>query len=60
MAIYACIVGVFSSSYGNQRFWANPTGMIMNFGYSLLVFLIPKCDKKSLNGNTILHPFSSL
>jgi len=44
MAIYACIVGVVFSSYGNQVFGQMPTGMIMNLAIPFL-FLIPKWTK---------------
>ncbi|GAB2475054.1 O-antigen ligase family protein [Algoriphagus taiwanensis] len=40
MAIYASIVGVIFSSYGNQVFGQMPTGMIMNLAIPFL-FLIP-------------------
>ncbi|MEP0712717.1 O-antigen ligase family protein [Algoriphagus sp.] len=45
MAIYACIVGVVFSSYGNQVFGQMPTGMIMNLAIPFL-FLIPSWSKK--------------
>ncbi len=44
MAIYACIVGVIFSSYGNQVFGQMPTGMIMNLAIPFL-FLIPNWTK---------------
>ncbi|TDK44207.1 O-antigen ligase family protein [Algoriphagus formosus] len=40
MALYASIVGVIFSSYGNQVFGQMPSGMIMNLAIPLL-FLIP-------------------
>ncbi|TFV95587.1 O-antigen ligase domain-containing protein [Algoriphagus kandeliae] len=40
MALYASIVGVIFSSYGNQVFGQMPTGMIMNLAIPFL-FLIP-------------------
>lgn len=44
MAIYACIVGVVFSSYGNQVFGQMPTGMIMNLAIPFL-FLMPTWAK---------------
>lgn len=46
MAIYACIVGVIFSSYGNQVFGQMPTGMIMNLAIPFL-FLIPSWTKNT-------------
>ncbi|WP_111669000.1 O-antigen ligase family protein [Algoriphagus litoralis] len=46
MAIYASIVGVIFSSYGNQVFGQMPTGMIMNLAIPFL-FLIPTWFEKN-------------
>ncbi|MCS5491098.1 O-antigen ligase family protein [Algoriphagus limi] len=46
MAIYASIVGVIFSSYGNQVFGQMPTGMIMNLAIPFL-FLIPHWPSKN-------------
>jgi hypothetical protein len=46
MAIYASIVGVIFSSYGNQVFGQMPTGMIMNLAIPFL-FLIPTWYEKN-------------
>jgi O-antigen ligase len=46
MAIYASIVGVVFSSYGNQVFGQMPTGMIMNLAIPFL-FLIPTWYEKT-------------
>lgn len=46
MAIYASIVGVVFSSYGNQVFGQMPTGMIMNLAIPFL-FLIPTWYEKN-------------
>jgi O-antigen ligase len=48
MAIYASIVGVVFSSYGNQVFGQMPTGMIMNLAIPFL-FLIPTWYEKNSN-----------
>ncbi len=48
MAIYASIVGVVFSSYGNQVFGQMPTGMIMNLAIPFL-FLIPTWYEKKSN-----------
>ncbi|MFT6971589.1 MAG: hypothetical protein ACJAXX_002163 [Roseivirga sp.] len=41
LALFACIVGVLFSSYGNQVFGQMPTGMVMNMAIPFL-FLIKK------------------
>jgi O-antigen ligase len=41
LGLFACIVGVLFSSYGNQVFGQMPTGMIMNMAIPFL-FLIKK------------------
>ncbi|TDQ17058.1 hypothetical protein DFQ04_1706 [Algoriphagus boseongensis] len=46
MGLYASIVGVVFSSYGNQVFGQMPTGMIMNMAIPFL-FMIPEWSKKS-------------
>ncbi len=45
MAVFACIVGVIFSSYGNQVFGQMPTGMVMNMAIPFL-FLIPSWTKR--------------
>ncbi len=45
MGLYASIVGVVFSSYGNQVFGQMPTGMIMNMAIPFL-FMIPEWTKK--------------
>lgn len=45
MGLYAAIVGVVFSSYGNQVFGQMPTGMIMNMAIPFL-FMIPEWTKK--------------